>query len=725
MEGAESVTAMNRAAWWAACLLAPGLLIVAAGGAAAAVPAAERTITVEPATAEVKRYEKIEFTVRAETVGDDPYDPAEIDLALEIATPGGRKVTVPAFYFQPFECDANRRSGGQGEWLYPTGRPAWRVRFAPAEPGAYTAVAVLRDRAGAARSAPVAFTCAAGGDARGYVHVSRRDPRYLECDDGSPFFAVGQDVAFVKDLAATVEMIRRLGAAGANFARVWACGEDWAMAIEARKSAYGRSWDWAPPIVAEPDREGFHSSRLCVRLAGAAGAALTLNPCRTVALRPGTRYRFAGRLKAARGVGVEFDLGGKKTVEGRGPWTPFKDEFTAGADQWWLAGPTLRLTAAGAAWLADLSLTEAAGGPELLWEADPNRPLLGVYNQPDCFLLDKVLEAAEAAGVRLQIVLFTRDHYMAMLGRDGSRDYDRAVVFGRRLVRYAAARWGYSTSVAAWEYFNEMNPGLPTDRFYNDLGEAFERIDVNRHLRATSTWSSPSKDLAHPRLDTADIHYYLRPAEGESWKDAVASVQSRWAIMNRHVGGRKPVLFSEFGITDDKWQRAPELDKDAEFVHLHNALWASALSGFASTVCHWYWDDIQKKDMYHHYGPVAAFVAGIPFTAGGLRPATAACDKVLRLVGLQGGQGAYLWISDPAATWWKIGVEGVRPGEIKGAALTLEGLPAGAYRVEWWDTRTGKVAGEAAARASAPPAPLKLDVPAFSRDIACKVVAAK
>ena len=158
---------MKRSAGWAACLVASGFLMVAASGAAAApaapagAPAAERTLTVEPPTAEVKRYEKIEFTVRAETVGDDPYDPAEIDLALEIAAPGGRKVAVPAFYFQPFKCDADRRPGGQGEWLYPTGRPVWRVRFAPAEPGAYTAVAVLKDRAGAARSAPVAFTCAA------------------------------------------------------------------------------------------------------------------------------------------------------------------------------------------------------------------------------------------------------------------------------------------------------------------------------------------------------------------------------------------------------------------------------------------------------------------------------------------------------------------------------------------------------------------------------------
>ena len=698
-----------RVTWAVLCIL----------GLCAAAPAADRSISVEPGAKQVKRFEKIEFALRAETVGDNPYDPAEIDLALELTAPGGREVTVPAFIFQPYECRQLDKGGGRGEWLYPAAAPCWKARFAPTEVGAYSCVAVLKDRAGTARSAPVAFECVAS-EGRGFVRVSRRDPRYMELDDGSPFFAVGQNVAFVKDLFATAERIRRLGASGANFARVWACGEDWAMAIEARKSAWGRSWDWTPPIVAEPDRQGFHSGRLCIRLAGDAGAGASVNPCRPVALRPNTWYRLSGRARADEGVAVSFDLGGPRKIEPKRQWTPFKEEFTTGADQWWLSGPTFRLTAKGAAWLADLSLQEAAGGPELLWEADVNRPLLGVYNQADCFVLDKVVEAAEAAGVRLQVVLFTRDHYMQMLSKDSSGDYARALDFGKRLVRYAAARWGYSTHVAAWEYFNEMDPGLPTDRFYSELGRTFEQTDTNRHLRATSTWSSPSKDTKHPRLDTADMHYYLRPAEGETWKDAVAAVQARWKLMAPHVQGR-PVLFSEFGMTDDAWQRAPQLDQDKDFVHLHNALWASALSGFASTVCHWYWDDIHTKDMYHHYRPVAAFVADIPFTTGKLRPASAACDKGLRLVGLQGDEGAYLWISDPAATWWKIGMEGVRPAEMKGASLRVEGLKAGAYRVRWWDTREGKVVREDTARAAAGAA-VRLDVPAFTADVACKVV---
>ena len=90
------------------------------------------------------------------------------------------------------------------------------------------------------------------------------------------------------------------------------------------------------------------------------------------------------------------------------------------------------------------------------------------------------------------------------------------------------------------------------------------------------------------------------------------------------------------------------------------APWASALSGFASTVCHWYWDDVHKRDLYHHHRPISRFTAEVPWTTGRLRPVATTCDKALRVVGLTGDQGAYLWISDPQATWWNIAMEDVK-----------------------------------------------------------------
>jgi len=688
---------------------------------AAARPAVgQRRLAIEPPPKQVKRCERIELTIQTDASPANPYDPGEIDLRIELTGPAGKKLTVPAFYYQHHEGQHRPHGGRKTDWVYPVGKGVWKARFSPTEVGRWSCGAALKSRGGSAESPPVSFRCV-NSASKGYVRVSPKNGRYLALGDGTPFFPVGQNVAFVKDSHQSAEMLRKLGEHGANFARIWACCEDWAMAVEARKSGWGRSWSWEPPILHMPTRRGFHSDDRCVGIRGKADTTLAFSPTRPLALRPNTKYRLSGQARTDTGVGFTLELSGPgkpRVLKGSKRWTPFSHEFTTSQTQWWLGRLTFRSIAACTMYLKDLSLTEAAGGPELLAEADVNRPLIGFYNQLDCFLLDKLVETAEQCGVYLQLVMLTRDHYMPLLRKDNTRDYDRAIEYGKRLVRYFVARWGYSTHVAAWEYFNEMNPGLPTERFYRELGEYLRRIDVNRHLRANSAWASPSKDYRHPELDTADIHWYMRPAAGELWKDAAAGVLSRARLARKHAPS-KPVLLSEFGMTDNQWRRPGELDRDKEFVHLHNGLWASALSGLASTVCHWYWDDVHAKDMYHHYRPIAAFVADIPFTTADLRAASAACGEKLRVVGLQADSSAYLWISDPNATWWKLSVERAGPAETKGASLEVTGLKAGAYRVEWWDTWKGQVIRRDAARASKDA--LRLAVPAFSRDIACKI----
>ena len=703
--------------------LRAALLSALAVAPARSVAAGELRLAIEGGAEQVRRYERIEWTIPTNAAPSNPYDPCEIDLAVELTGPAGEKVTVPAFYFQPFERLQRPRGSKPAEWIYPVGPGAWRARFAPTKTGAWSCQAVLTSREGSARSQAVRFRCV-DSPGHGFVRVSTVDGRYLAFTDGASFFPVGQNVAFVTDGYRTEAMLTKLAAGGGNFARVWACCEDWALAVEARKSGWGRSWSWNPPIVHAPGREGYHGESRCVGLGGPAGTRITFSPTRPIALRAETRYRLTGQARTDTGAGFLLELSGagkSKLLKGSKKWTPFRHEFTTSETQWWLGRLSFRSVAACTMYLKDLSLTEADGSSELLAEADVNRPPLGRYNELDCFLLDELLATAEKHGLYLQVVLFTRDHYMRRLRKANSREYDEAIAYAKRLLRYAVGRWGYSTHVAAWEYFNEMNPGLPTERFYRELGEYLERIDANRHLRTNSAWASPSKDYRHPKLDTADIHWYMRPATGDLARDAAAGVLSRLKAA-RKVAPTKPVLFSEFGMTDDAWKRSADLDRDKAFVHLHNALWASALSGLAGTVSHWFWDDIHAKDMYHHYGPVSAFVADIPYATAKFRKVSAGCDKPLRGVGLQSDDAAYLWISNPKATWWHRS-GGAKPDPVRGASLRISNLAPGTYRLEWWDTWTGKVLARAEAKAE-PGQALVLAVPAVALDVACKVTRA-
>jgi len=685
---------------------------------------------IEVGAAKVGKYEKVEFNLRAAPACNNPFDPEEADLSIEIQTPSGKTLSLPAFYYQHYLREDHGRNA---EWLYPAGPAVWKARFAPAELGSYSCRAVLKDRNGAQHSSPVRFECVPSGR-RGFIRVSARDPRFLEFSEGQPYFAIGHNVATHPHTFWVEAAMKKMAANGANFCRVWACCNDYGLAIEARKSAWGFAWTWHPPITVMPGEDGYYSDRLCVRLSGPKDSAVTGVPARGVALRPNTRYRVSGTIRtdkevevcmeALRGrVGDPLPVTRKPPRDGWAPqWLPFERQFTSGPNDWWLQGGiTFRLGGEGTAWLMDLSLCEAESGVELPWGADVNRPVRGYYNLPDCAMLDAVIEAAEQNGIYLQLCLLARDIYLPRIVKEESLDYDQAIRQAKKLIRYAVARWGYSTHVALWEYWNEMDPHRRTGRFYAEMGQYLEKIDPYRHLRTVSLWGPPEqKDWTHPMLDVADLHWYLTPSKGELYKDEVAGVLDRARYMRKGSPG-KPAIFSEYGLADNAVMRSEYVPQDREYVHLHNALWASALSGISSTVCSWWWVDLDKADAYRHYRPLTSFVADIPFTSGKLREASAAAsDKRVRVVGLQGEQTAHLWLFNTEATWWKLVAEKATPAELVGLSVTVSGLEPGTYRCQWWDTYEGKVLKE-----EKPPVAnrsLKLVAPGFARDIACKLI---
>jgi hypothetical protein len=342
-----------------------------------------------------------------------------------------------------------------------------------------------------------------------------------------------------------------------------------------------------------------------------------VSPSHPVALMPGRRYVITGRFMANEQVGLRLETGhGNNTMvfdaAPEGQWKKFRQEFTTGQNDFWLGRMVLKLVGEGTIWLDKLSLKEAGGGPELLWEADVNSPKRGFYNPLDCFMLDKLIEAAGQNGIYLMLCLITRDLYMDSLKDEGGTEYEQAIQDAKKLMRYAVARWGYSTNVAAWEYFNEINPGLPTDCFYNELAEYLERIHIYHHLRTTSTWNPSAKDLHLRSLDIGQLHHYMRPVIKENFKDEVAVLIEKTQFLRQHAPD-KPVLVGEFGLATPKWGLSEYMKQDAEGVHFHNCLWASAFAGGSGTALFWWWDQLDRQNAYNHYKPLAEFLSGISF----------------------------------------------------------------------------------------------------------------
>ncbi len=164
-------------------------------------------------------FERVELTPDIAATFDNPFDPDDIAVDAEIRTPSGGKLNVPAFYFVPCECVGTENR----ERIQVTGPPSWKVRFAPTEPGAYTAVVHVRDRSGTKECPPATFEATAS-PREGFVRVAADSPHYFQFDNGRSYYPVGENVCWARASNAVksyTDWFAALSAAGGNWARLW------------------------------------------------------------------------------------------------------------------------------------------------------------------------------------------------------------------------------------------------------------------------------------------------------------------------------------------------------------------------------------------------------------------------------------------------------------------------------------------------------------------------
>lgn len=183
----------------------------------------------QPTAASVAQWERFE-AVLPRTVGEgNPFDPASIAVDVVLQSPSGRTQIVPAFVHRDF----TRELVGGYEKLQPSGELQWRVRFSLAERGHWSWRWRVTTVAGVEHGDEQALlvTAAARGQ-HGLLRRSRRDHRYLEYDDGTPFWAVGENLAWYdgRGTFAYDDWLAKLAAQGCNFVRLWM--PSWAFGLE-------------------------------------------------------------------------------------------------------------------------------------------------------------------------------------------------------------------------------------------------------------------------------------------------------------------------------------------------------------------------------------------------------------------------------------------------------------------------------------------------------------
>lgn len=166
-------------------------------------------------------WEGFERTLPIAVEAANPFDPTEVRVDVEVEAPDGEALRVPAFLYQGFT--RSQRPDG-GETLTPSGEREWRFRFTPTRTGTWHWRWLRTTALGFEVGEWQAFRVGPNHDParHGFVRIPE-GARHLEFDDGTPFFAVGENLSWAdfRGTYAYEDWMAKLAASGASYIRLW------------------------------------------------------------------------------------------------------------------------------------------------------------------------------------------------------------------------------------------------------------------------------------------------------------------------------------------------------------------------------------------------------------------------------------------------------------------------------------------------------------------------
>jgi hypothetical protein len=276
------------------------------------------------------------------------------------------------------------------------------------------------------------------------------------------------------------------------------------------------------------------------------------------------------------------------------------------------------------------------------WAGIEHKPgTLNRYPLADAWRLDHVFDLADEKGI---YVLLSLDHHgmyqVVNKGWGGRNNFwptnpysslqggpcatpDEFFTGGaardiyRKRLRYLVARYGYSPRLVAWQFFNEIDntftqgvDGAHVVAWHREMGDWLRAHDPYGHLITTSlTGGSDRPEVWNlPEMDFAEYHSYVDPALGSK----IASLSKDF--VRRY---RKPVMIGEFGVNAATWSIA----LDPYLRGFRQGLWSGALGGSAGTSMSWWWQDLDKDDVYPLYSALSRILGEAGWGSGEWGPA--------------------------------------------------------------------------------------------------------
>jgi len=305
----------------------------------------------------------------------------------------------------------------------------------------------------------------------------------------------------------------------------------------------------------------------------------------------------------------------------------------------------------------------------------------------------------------------------------------RSIDMQRRFCRYTQARWGWAPVIFGYELCSEINlTGHETHHkthfdpsvveWCRLLGGYLKSIDpyahlVSAHVSNDYTLLNP-KLCSLPEMDFNPLDAYNNRSPDTPERVIALAVGTADAGLEYN----KPILITEFGGS----AMATSLEK--LMIEQHAALWSGACVPLAGIPMFWWWQVVDEQNLYPRYTAIKAFMEGTdPRDPAAKRvPATLSVgesgDKALPQ-----SFAAVCTASPEKARGYIHPVRFARAGETPQTAehlvVTLGGFTPGLFRVEFFETLSGKPLRRFDVRTQEQS--LAIPVPKFTSDCAFKV----
>ncbi len=371
------------------------------------------------------------------------------------------------------------------------------------------------------------------------------------------------------------------------------------------------------------------------------------------------------------------------------------------------------------------------------------------FSLEDSYVFDRILMLAEYYNVKLQVCFFSANNFNTndINGYSFWSNYNSYnVVNGGSCVnpvdffsnitalrqqenffKYVIDRWGYSTSIQSWEFFNELDFLLPNGistndynviNWHHDMYSLIKGYDINQRAITTSFGGggdSPTPFMINVinTVDFSSVHRYTDPISNPN--------QLSYDVYKSSVNNYRSLTNVPITIGEGQCFMQPHLYPgfDSVALNYHSDLWSTLFMG-SGPLFYWSYDMLIKRNSptmestnyFKQLKGIREFINliddGENFLYKTINPIS---NDGLRSFYMQDNVKSklYGWIQDESFTInnlidysngttvdylidFDISLMPIRSSQVK--QLKLNNLPnLGLYKVLWYDTETGDNVG--------------------------------